>query len=331
MASPTITSHAAFGSMMPTFWDRLLGDNLNPNLYAYDLGEKRKLPANFGKSIKIPRIKKSTITWAEPTEGVATATCALSTEFVSGTLTKFKGAVKHSDLVIMTGLSDIIQLSLERIGYELAKTMDTHIQNQISANGTLLAPNGSTTSLGVGTLYLTGLKPKDIIRAEIDLSKRDVPRFPGVQKYAALIHPRTKYDVFTATSSSFANWVDVNKYNNAEKIFNGDVGSMFGFKFIVSSNTKTGMATLSVANSSFGRSLFMGPRAFYVVELNEMNARTYVKQLGSSGSADPTNDVCTVGAKVFFTAIPAAYKGVGSGASASADNRMCRIYHTLTV
>lgn len=331
MASPTITTHAAFGSMLPNFWDRLLGDNLNPNLFAYDIGEKRRLPANFGKSIKIPRIKKSSITWAEPTEGAATATCPLSTEWVSGTLSKFKGAVKHSDLVIMTGLSDIIQLSLERIGYDLAKTMDTHIQNQISGTGPLLAGGGGTTSQSVTTLYATGLKPKDLIRAEIALSRRDVPRFPGVQKYAALIHPRTKWDIFTATSSNFANWVDANKYNNAERIFNGDIGSMFGFKFIVSSNAKNGVGTLSVANTSFGRSLFIGPRAYYVVELNEMNARTYVKQLGSAGAADPTNDFCTVGAKVFFTAIPATYKGVGGGASASDDARMVRIYHTFTV
>src|SRR5580765_4069012 len=118
MASPTITSHTTgiAAGFIPNYWDRVLGDNLRPNLYMYDLGEHRKLPSNFGTTIKIPRVLKSTnanpVTWAEPTEGVVTNTCAMSAKFVSGTLKKFKGAYKHSDLVVMTALSDVIQLSL---------------------------------------------------------------------------------------------------------------------------------------------------------------------------------------------------------------------------
>src|SRR3972149_11639321 len=109
MASPTITTHASIASFIPQYGDRKLGDNLRPNLYFYDLGELRKLPANFGKDIKIPRVYRGDggsgarpVTWAEPTEGLVTATCALSSGFVSGTLKKFKGAYKHSDLVVMT-------------------------------------------------------------------------------------------------------------------------------------------------------------------------------------------------------------------------------------
>jgi len=49
-----------------------------------------------------------------------------------------------------------------------------------------------------------------------------------------------------------------------------------------------------------------------------------VKQLGSAGAFDPVNTVATVGAKVFFTAIPADYKTT-SGSTVTSDIRMVHI------
>lgn len=316
----TAGAAAQLASFIPNYWDRLLGDNLRPNLYFYDLGEIRKLPANFGLTIKIPRIRKAGTTsardliWAETAsmEGVATKTCALSNEFVSGTLKKFKGAYKHSDLVVMTALSDVIQLSLEDLSYELALKMDTHVRNQISNQGFVLGTNGKgTTGLRASTsaliLAADTFKPKDLVRFEVILESRNNPRYPGSNKYALVIHPRNKYDLITSTSSTFAGWIDINKYNNAEKIFNGEIGSLFGFKVISSTNIKVS-AGLSAAATSYTNCFALAPRAYYVTELAEMSARTYVKQLGSGGTSDPTNDMCTVGAKVFFTAIPGGNK-----------------------
>ena len=335
--SSTITTNASIASFIPNYWDRMLGDNLRPNLYMYDLGEVRKLPANFGTTIKIPRVYKGgsasrNIVYQGGTEGAATATCPMSSTFVSGTLKKFRGAYQHSDLVVMTALSDVIQLSLEDISFDLAKKMDTHIQAQLSKVGLILGVNGKGTTAGTfavlsggtGSMALTDvMKPTDLIRWEVALEARDNPRYPGTNKYALVIHPYNKYGLITSTSSTFAGWIDINKYNNAEKIFNGEIGSLFGFKVIASSNV-TISAGLSQAALSHSRCLALAPRAYYVTELSEMTARTYVKQLGSSGSADPTNDICTVGAKVFFTAV----RG-GSAFAAGGEHRQVTIYATI--
>jgi N4-gp56 family major capsid protein len=327
-------------AFLPNYWDRVLGDNLRPNLYMYDLGEIRKLPANFGTTIKIPRTRKGGTTAARDViwqvsntaEGTATATCGLSAELVSGTLQKFRGAYKHSDVIVMTALSDVIQLSVEDISFDLARKMDTHIRVATSAAGLVMGTNGETAFAGpatrakLSTVFATDLwKPTDLVRAEVILESRDNPRYPGTNKYALVIHPRHKYDIITSTSTTFAGWVDVNKYNNAEKIFNGEIGSLYGFKVISSTNMKVSSGMLSqqlAAATSYAVALALAPRAYYVTELSEMSARTYVKQLGSAGAADPTNDFCTVGAKVYFTAISG-----GSAFSKSAgEYRQIRIY-----
>jgi hypothetical protein len=51
------------------------------------------------------------------------------------------------------------------------------------------------------------------------------------------------------------------------------------------------------------------PDSYYVTEINDMTARTYVKQLGSGGTADPVNQIATVGAKVYFGTLPATWSG----------------------
>jgi len=320
MAAPTV--QAGLAAFIPKFWDRKLGDNLRPSLFFYDLGEMRTLPANFGNTIRIPRILKqpdaSPVIWAEGSEGAVTSTCPLSGEFISGTLKKFKGAYKHSDLVIMTALSDVMQLSIENISYALAKQMDLHIRNSISGAGIghWLLANSATHGASFGGVSLAAvantLRITDLIRAETILESRDNPRYPGTNKYAFVIHPRMKYDIQTPTSTTVGGWVEVNRYNNAEKIFNGEIGSLYGFKVVSTTNAKLRYGLSATAAASGAEAYALAPRAYYVTELSEMSARTYVKQLGSAGAADPTNDLATVGAKVFFTAIPGGNKFTGS-------------------
>ena len=324
MSSPTITTFSNMSTFFPQYYDRLLGDNLRPNLYFYDLGEKRKLPANFGTSIKIPRLKKQNIVYTPGTEGAVTNSCPLSAQFVSGTLVKFRGSYKHSDLVIMTALSDVVQLSLEDISYSLALQMDTHIRAKLcgqfqALNGNTLS-TGSTVSSGLKSTHY--FKPRALVKAEIILENSDNPRYPGTNKYAMVINPRLKWDIVGSTSSTYPGWIDVVKYQASQRIWNGEIGEFFGFKVISTTNGKFAVATMSVANTSTSVAMCLAPRAYYVTELSEMSARTFVKQLGSAGAADPTNDYATVGAKCFFTAIPATY--------AATEYRAVRLFSTTS-
>jgi len=66
------------------------------------------------------------------------------------------------------------------------------------------------------------------------------------------------------------------------------------------------------------------PEAYYVTEISDMTAKTYVKGLGSGGTFDPANTVATVAAKVFFTAIPSAW--ADTNGTASSEVRMVRIH-----
>lgn len=326
MASPTATTHTTgVGQILPNYWDSVLGENLYPNLYLYQFGTKRTLPRNFGKTIKIPRLKKQNIMHEVPTEGVAVLTCPLSTQTISTTLREFVGAYKHSDLIIFTALSDVVELSLRDIGRDLAKQMDTFIRNQLSGAGAFVGGNGTTASTCVGSLDF--LKPGDIIRAVVKLDTADNPRPPD-NHYPTVIHPRTIYDL--QTNLSAGSWLDVTKYQEvgAPRIYTGEIGRIYGARFITSSNMDLllGAAAdkLSASGTSISgvREFMFAPDSYYVTEISDLTASTYVKQLGSAGALDPVNQFATVGAKVFFGALPANWAG---------EVRQVRLIHALSL
>lgn len=316
MATITTTGSvggATFGGFLPAYWDSVLGENLYPNLFLYQFGTKRTIPRNFGKVIKIPRYKKMTIMGGALTEGTPlTAVSAASAQFISGILSQFGGVIKHSDLLLMTAMSDFVELSLSDLARDLAKKIDNRIRDQISGIGIGIGGTkgdsvvgGTAYSTSVGTL--TGiLKPKFIIRAATRLDDANNSRPPD-QYYPTIIAPRAVYDIQTNTSGGA--WLDVTKYQEigAPRIYQGEVGRMYGARFVTSTEMKRLNAGLSTAAISGYRSFMFAPNSYYVTELNGDTAKTFVKQLGSAGTADPINQNATVGAKVYFGVVPATW------------------------
>jgi len=321
---------AGFSAFIPDYWDTVLGENLYPNLYLYQFGNKRQVPRNFGFSIKIPRLKKQNIVGLVNglSEGRVIGTSSLSSEFVSGVLRQFAGAYRHTDIVIMTALSDVIELSLRDIARDIARRMDSHIRDQLSGSGGAIYAGGAATSNVVGTAQ--AIRTVDILKATTRLDGGDNPRPPDGH-YPLVTHPYAIYDLQSSLTGN--SWLEINKYGSdsqVQHLYRGEIGRIFGARIVTSTNTShqgfgSGLAAGTgagiSANASGYRSLMFAPDAYYVTEISDMTAKTFVKQLGSSGALDPVNQIATVGAKVFFTAIPAVWS------SSSGEERMMRIFH----
>ncbi len=258
-------------------------------------------------------------------EGKIIGTSALSSQFVSGTLKQFAGAYRHSDVVIMTALSDVVELSLRDIARDIAKKMDTHIRDTLSAGtiGDKVFGNAAATCDLIATT--STIKTSDILKAAVMLDNADNPRPPDGH-YPLITHPLAIFDLQSSLTGN--SWLEVNKYGDSAtvgNIYRGEVGRIFGARIITSTNTKR-LATaagsfLSEGCSGF-RSMMFAPDAYFVTEISDMTAKTFVKQLGSAGAYDPVNQVATVGAKVFFTAIPANW---------GSEVRMIKLFHGSNV
>lgn len=328
MAATNRTITGDVTAFIPSYWDSVLGENLYPNLYMYQFGTKRSVPRNFGTSIKIPRLSKKNIISSvdSASEGKVIGTSPIDSEFISGTLKQFAGAYRHSDVVIMTALSDVVDLSLRDIARDIAKKMDTHVRDQLSGVGGNVAGSGVATSNLSGVVTANILKTSDLLKAAVLLDSADNPR-PADGHYPVITHPLAIYDLQASLTGN--GWLAINKGTSdaaVGQLYRGEIGRIFGARIVTSSNVKrvigvAGATDMSEGNSGY-RSFMFAPDSYYVTEISDMTAKTFVKQLGSAGALDPVNQIATVGAKVFFTAIAANW---------NSETRLIKLLHGSNV
>ena len=114
-------------------------------------------------------------------------------------------------------------------------------------------------------------------------------------KYVGIIHPDVATDLMGTTE-----WQEAQKYVHPERIYNGEIGELYGVRFVQSTegkiwndSTKDGTPTgLAVYGC-----LFFGENAYGVTDITGGGLEHIVKQKGSAGTADPLNQRSTIGWK----------------------------------
>jgi len=303
---------AGGGGMIPSYWDAVFAESLYPSLFFYQFGAKRRVPPNFGLTIKITRLKRQTGTVAKrdaASYGIPFLTSelkALCAQTVSGTLAKYAGVYGNSDIALLTTMGDVTEFAIRDISRDLALQMDTATRVALSgiSNGGFVG--GSGVAYG-SVLQSSVLKVSDIIKAVTKLRSANNPRWPD-GNFPLIVHPIVTYNIKQTLSTGHAGaWTDLHKYGTdtmAEATYRGEIGRLYGARLIESTNVKPLYAVngVSVGHSGF-QNLLLAPEAYYVAEMDQMTGRVIVKGLGSAGALDADNSLATVAAKVFFAPI----------------------------
>jgi len=328
------------GGMVPSYWDAVFAESLYPSLFFYQFGAKRRVPPNFGLTIKITRLKRQTNIVAAQNAAsygvpfTAANVNALCAQFVSGTLTKYRGVYGNSDIALLTTMGDVTEFAIRDISRDLALQMDNAVRGALSAisNGSWIAAGKAADGSIIST---STLKISDIIRAITRLRSSNNPRWPD-GNFPLIAHPTVTYDLKATLSSGYAGaWVDLHKYGTdtmAENTYRGEIGRLYGARIVESTNVKrligAAGATLQgmSASTSGWQSLLLAPEAYYVCEMDQMTGRVIVKGLGSAGALDADNSLATVAAKVFFAPIRG-FQNLPNAAVATSgfETRYCRL------
>jgi len=305
------TTPTSLSNFVPYYWDAVFGENLYPNLFYYQLGAKRKVPRNFGLTIRIPRLIRKTgnvAVVASTNFGTLAAISAraLSGQWVSGQLQKFVGVYANSDIILLTAIGDATELALRDLARDLALQMDSRCRNVLSSKGYYFDSTNVKGASSGSVATASTLRASTVMRAVATLDAFNNPRPPD-GNYPLVLHPMVAYDLAAALSGS-NQWVNINQYATdatVEKLYRGELGRIYGARIITSTNVLPliGAKGMSAKASGF-QNLMIAPEAYYVCESDDMTARTVVKPLGSGGTYDPDNSLSTVAAKVFFECVP---------------------------
>ena len=295
MATNTTISTASTTYLNKTYYDRNLLENAKTKLVHAQYGQKRNIPLNSGKTVEFRRW-----TLFDPadvvalTEGVTPSGQDIGQTNVTATINQYGAYVEVSDMLKTTSYDDVMEGSTDMLGEQVGTAIDWITRDAMCAGTNVQYANGKTAR---NTLAATDkLTVTEIRKAVRTLKKNKAKMFSVSGKkphFICICSPDATYDL-----QDDALWQDVSKYSNAEQVYSGEIGRLFGVVFVESTEAKV-YAAGGASSADVHASLVFGRDAYGVIELEGRgNLHTIIKGLGSGGTYDPLNQRCTVGAKV---------------------------------
>ena len=283
------------------FYDRRLLENVKPLLVHYEYGQKRPLPKHNGKTIQFRKWTKFGALTTPLVEGIVPDGQAMSQTELMATIKQYGGYVSVTDVLSLTHLDPVIAAAIEQMSDQCALTVDTLVRDVIHT-GTNVMFGGTKTSRATLT-PADKLTSKDIRKAVRLLKKngaKKLTRKGNRGYYVAIVGPDTTFDL-----QDDPDWKAVAQYQAAEKIYDGELGKLYGVVFVETTEAKI-FAGAGASSADVASTLVFGTDAYGVVDLGNVgeNVRTIVKPAGSAGTADPLDQHSTIGWKVNgFTAV----------------------------
>lgn len=271
------------------------------------LGIKTAIPQGMGTLVKWLSYVRLNAATTPLVEGVPPTEENLTTFNITATVQQYGGWVKISDLLEQTAIDPVVDSALERLGKQGALTLDTLVLNELGSNLPNQFANNKPSLITTGSGDV--LTSKEVLKAVVTLKKAFVYPHTG-NDYVSVVHSACAGDMMNDTN--IGSWVDLNKYIDpaSKRPFNGELGKVFGCRVLESQNIQS-TTTGTLGGATVYSNVVLGDECFGVVSLDKSNVQTFVKPQGSAGSADPINQVGTVGWKALGFA--AKYLGGGSG------------------
>ena len=299
------TGTSTLSAEMKTFYDKTLIDEAEPELVHDQFGQERNIPKNGGKTIEFRKFTALPKATTPLTEGVTPDGRSLSVTSQTATVSQYGDYVTLSDMLEMTAIDNTIVETLSLIGSQAGRTLDTVTREKLAAGTNVMyqPTPGSTGETAVtsraGLTAKNVLTVKEVFRAAAALKAANAKPING--DFVAIIHPYVAYDLMMEAGDQ---WVDIQKYQHPENIYNGEIGKIGGVRFVQTTEAKIWKGTAD--NCADGVAVFgtrfIAANAYGKTSVNGGGLETIVKQKGSGGTSDPLDQRSTIGWKAVKTA-----------------------------
>jgi len=219
---------------MKEFYSQYLIKDVGPNLIHAQFLETEKLPRNHGRTIEWRKWTNFSKKTTPLTEGVTPEPSKISANPIRAELAQFGDWSLLTDLVQLQTVDNTLVEFTEKHSENAKLTLDTITREKMIAGAPEFAYAGNADSVEEMSSAIT---PNDVARLTAYLRQNNAPTFDG--SYVMIIHPFIAYDLMTNQ-----NWIDVVKYSDSTKIFNGEIGKLYGIRFVESTESKVNKAPI---------------------------------------------------------------------------------------
>lgn len=264
-------------------------------------GQKRPVPKGRGKTVEFRRWTPFTVSVSGQTltEGVTPDGQNLAQTHVEVTCAQYGAWVEVSDLMETTSFDDIASGATDMLGEQIGTVLDWVVRDAMCATTNKQFANGKTAKSAIAATDI--MTVTEVRKAVRELKKGKARMFGGNGRrphFICICGPDATFDL-----QSDSLWQDVSKYSNAEQIYSGEIGRIFGVVFVESTEAKIEAAagaspTSGAPGADVYHSLIFGKDAYGLVDIDGSGAiESIVKGLGENGN-DPLNQRASYGAKV---------------------------------
>ncbi|MBR0507525.1 MAG: N4-gp56 family major capsid protein [Clostridia bacterium] len=222
------------------FYDKKLLETAKTRLVHASFGQKRSIPRHGGKRVEFRKYDLFTPDADALTlvEGVTPTGQSLTQSKVEAEVSQYGAYVEVSDLLDLTAYDEVLADSAELLGEQLGTVIEWVTRDAMCATTNVQYANGKS---GRNDLLPTDVLTVDEIRKAVRTLKKNKARTfataidGSVRRphYVCICSPDATYDL-----QNDPLWQDVSKYSNAEQIYSGEIGRLFGVVFVESTEAK---------------------------------------------------------------------------------------------
>lgn len=230
-----LTTSAGLSVGQPTqHYHRTMLAYAKPNLVHAQFAEKVSMPKHVGKTIQFRRwIPLATII-TPLEEATVPDGQTVSEEEITATVYQYGGYIAISDMLDLTHIEARPTEMSELCGDQGGRTIDEVVRDVMAALSNVHYCGGKTAIYKLQPAdKFTVTELRTVIRT---LENANTPMFRkgGVEHYVAIVSPYSKFDLQSDT-----NWIDVKKYSDPKDIYSGEIGMLYGVRFVVTTLAKT--------------------------------------------------------------------------------------------
>jgi len=246
----TVNTQPTVAYFNKTYYDKKLLETAKTRFVYQLFGQKRNIPKGAGKSVEFRKYDLFTPSTVSNrlTEGVTPDAQTLSQTKVEATVAQYGAYVTISDLLDLTAYDPVINDTTELLGEQMGTLLDWITRDALYAEASDQFAGGRAAMSSITSS--DKLTIAEVRKAVRTLKKNKARMFStnvaegGARKphFICICSPDATYDL-----QSDSLWQDVSKYSNAEQIYSGEIGRMFGVVFVES--TEAPVSRQSVLNA----------------------------------------------------------------------------------
>ena len=283
-----MTTSSALSAGMQTYYNRELLRTFEPNLVHLQFGDEHRMPPHSGLVMNMRKLIPLETNTKALSEGDPGESVMLAETEVTVQLQQYGEYARCTDKLDLTHLDMDIMRRTKLFGDAGARSIDAVVREELAKCANVIYAGGKASRAELTAA--DKLTSRELRKAVKTLKKNHAQTFGGY--YVAIVGPDTMYDLQEDEA-----FVKVSQYQDKENIYTGEVGRLFGVRLVETTETKI-FEGAGADGADVASVIVLGQYAYGVTSLKGAKPRVIVKPAGSAGTADPLDQISTVGWKM---------------------------------